>query len=150
MTLLLVLLVPVVAWAVARWAWRLQVRALELLGPGIAKAAGAPDQARMAEVVSVLVDDDSVLVGLGPARALSGRRRDGTARICESSVVLSVGERDQAPVARLARWQAAGAQVLVWRDGAQGTIELCQLQSGRSVRLPVVDATPGMGGAAAH
>ena len=138
MTLLLILSAPVVALLVARWAWRFHLRALRLLGPGLVTSAGVSAAARSAELVSVLVEDDIVLVGLRTVRAASTRQAGTTLRAPQSTLVLSLGGLRSASLARLERWQASQAPVLVWRNDTDNTLELCQLHTGQRVRLPVL------------
>jgi len=150
MTLLLVLSAPLFVMVVARWVWRFHLRALQALGPGLGGLAGASAAASMAEVVSVLVEDDTVLVGLRPY--LVGSRR-GSATIVRAPVtteVLSVEGQGCEAIARLERWQASGAPVLMWRDGAASAIELRQLHTGQRLRLPIVSTTTDNGHPASH
>jgi hypothetical protein len=138
MSLVLILSAPLIAVVVARWAWHFHLRALRLLGPGLANMAGAPAPVATAEVVSVLVQDGVVLVGLRPAQTDSARLAGTAIRVPESTVVLSLDGHGCDPIARLQRWQASGASVLHWRDDADNTVEFCQLHTGQRVRLPLL------------
>src|ERR1700687_4087196 len=111
MTLLLILCVPLIALVVGRWAWRLHLRALQVLGPGIARQAGVSAPASTTEVVSVMIEDDTVLVGLRSPRPGSARLPDTTFRTAESTLLLSLRSPECGQVARLQRWQASGASV---------------------------------------
>ena len=137
MTLLFILLAPLIAVVAARWTWRQHLRALHLLGPAFAARMGASTPPSSATVVSVLVVDDAVLVGLRPApRSTNGIRAAASGPV--STVVLSLrGDRGRS-VARLDRWEASGASILVWASGSDKTIGLCQLHTGQKVRLPMV------------
>jgi hypothetical protein len=141
MSLLFILSAPLIAMVVARWAWRFHLRALRALGPGIAAMAGAPAPVSTAEVVSVLVEGDTVLVGLRPAEAGSDDTSRLNLRAPVSTLVLSLAGEGYGPVARLERWHASGAPVLVWQDDGPDTVEFWQLQTGQGVRLPMVSRT---------
>jgi hypothetical protein len=121
---------PLIAALVARWVWRFHLRALRLIGPGVAALAGFP--ASTAEVVSVLVADDPVLVGL---------RHESTFRAAESTLVLSLDGHGSVEIARLQHWQASGAPLLVWRNDADDSVEFCQIHTGAHVRLHMVGGT---------
>jgi len=125
---------------VGGWAWRFHLRALQVLGPGLASQAGASMPASMAQVVSVMVEDDTVLVGLRACPAC-GQPAPPACQVPVSSIVVSVAGQGSGPVARLERWRASGAPVLVWRSGDDGSIELRQLHTGQRLRVPVVSAT---------
>jgi hypothetical protein len=127
MTLLLILSAPLIAVVVSRWAWRFHLRALSVLGPGLATMAGAPAPASTLEVVSVLVEDDTVMVGLRPAPTGPPHAAGTSLRAPVSTVVLSVAGVGCGPVARLQRWQASEAPVLVWHDRTDDAVDFCQL-----------------------
>jgi hypothetical protein len=122
MALLVVLCLPVLVVAVVWWAWRFHMHALWVLGPSLAVAAGVPGMISGAELDLVLVDGDSVLVGLHSHAA-------------DSQMVLSLAGRGNEPLARLQRWQVSHAQLLVWRDEREGDVEMVQLHTGQRVRL---------------
>jgi len=140
MTLLLILSAPLIVMLVARWVWRRHLQALQALGRGLASRAGAATTAAMAQVVSVLVAGDTVLVGLRACSARSGRVDTTSSEAPASSVVFSLAGQGWVAVPRLERWQASGAAVVVWRNEGVGTIEICQLQTGQRLRLPIVNA----------
>src|ERR1700694_4557593 len=93
MTLLMILSVPFIAVLVARWAWRLHLRALWALGPGLASLADASRPASSAQVVSVLVQDHTVLVGLRLATMGSAGVPRTLVRAPDSMLVLSLDGR---------------------------------------------------------
>jgi hypothetical protein len=149
-TLLVVVSLSLIAVAVARRAWRFHLRALEVLGPGLATRAGTRGVATMAEVVSVLVEAETVVVALRGRPAQSDHNGGTAAPEPVSTIVVSVAGHGCSPVARLQRWEASGATVLVAHDECDGTIEFRQLHTGQHLRLPVVSGSkagwgPGVG-----
>jgi hypothetical protein len=141
MALTLVLSAPLIVFAVARWAWRFHLRALRTLGPALVARAGVPAPASTTEVVSVLVEDDAVMVGLRPAGEGLPQVPGAAFRACVSTLVLSLEGHGRGPVARLQRWRASGAPLLVWWDAAEDSVEFCQLQTGQRVRLARVSGS---------
>jgi hypothetical protein len=141
MTLLFVLAAPLIAIAVARWAWWFHLRTLHVLGPALASQVGAAAPASMAQVVSVMVEDDNVLVGLRTSPPPPGQPAPRGHQAPVSTIVVSVRGQGSAAVARLDRWRASGAPVLVWRSGDDDTIEFRQLHTGQHLRVPVLSAT---------
>jgi hypothetical protein len=130
--ILLVGAAPIIALLVARWAWRFHLRALRLVAPVVAAQVGGT----AVEIASVLADDHSVLVGLRPSRT-------GTSPVLgmPSTLVLALDENGSSPVARLQRWQASSAPVLVWRNADDETIELWQLQTNQHMCFHVAAGT---------
>jgi hypothetical protein len=126
MILLLILILPVVAFEVARWAWRLQLRALDVLGPGLALSAGVSVSARTARLASVMVLDDTLLVGLRSDDELATVALEGADRTC---------------LDRLEHWRVSDASVLVWTDPVAEEVELWQLHTGQCVRLAMAGRT---------
>jgi hypothetical protein len=104
--LILLLMVPAAVFT-ARWAWRLQLQAAELLETApVHQRTGTP----RVRITAVLVADRSLLVGTSPAT------QDG---VCEPSArdQVIVGElcdsNDDATVAVLNNWRQAGTLVTV-------------------------------------
>jgi hypothetical protein len=138
MSLLFILLVPVIAIMVARWSWRQHLLALRVLRPSLANETGVSTPPKTATVVSVLVIDDTVLVGLRPAPTRRAQVMMAGLPAPVSTLLLSLDGNGCSSVARLERWQASEAPVLLWADGHANAIELCQLHTGQTVRLPLI------------
>ena len=145
MTVLFILLVPVVATVVARWTWRQHLLALHVLRPSLAHEAGVSTPPRSATVVSVLVIDNTVLVGLRPSLTRRAQATTAVSPAPASTLLLSLEGNGCSSVARLERWQASEAPVLVWADGRANAIELCQLHTGQTVRMPLIGEAPDRG-----
>jgi hypothetical protein len=132
------LVLPLMGVVIATAVWRLHLRALRLLGPSLADHAGIPGVLGMAQVVSVLVDGDSVLIGLRSAHPAGPTR----------TILLSIDGHDFAPAARLQRWQASGTALLHSHDAADGTVELRELHTGQHIRLHEIGPEPFLGNVA--
>jgi hypothetical protein len=125
-------LLPLLAVAIGSWAWRFHMHALLVLGPSLAVAAGVPGMVTGAEVDLVLVDDDSVLVGVRPQPGVACR---STSSDVHTPMVLSLSGQDDEALPRLLGWQASRAPVLVWRDHTAATVEMVELLTGRCLSL---------------
>lgn len=136
MELMLLLMTPAVMIVVATWAWRLHLRGLALVGPGLVREAGITMGAVTARVSTVLTVGDDVLVGI---RTTSPVPRHGHAAGSreerDSTTVLYLTGREPEFVARLQRWQVSRAPLLVWPDTGDGPVELHQLHTGQHVSL---------------
>jgi hypothetical protein len=137
-TLLFFVAAPFIVVFGARWAWRLQVDALGLVDPGLVTSAGVAAAPSQAEVLSVLVDDETVLMGIRSIGPGLVPRQESSLRVTECVLLLSIPERRCDAVARLQRWQASGAPALVRRQSADDTIEFRQVCTGQHVRLGLV------------
>jgi hypothetical protein len=136
--LILLVLLPIAGMLVARWAWRYQLQAL---GVACAALANLPDPTVAAreevELLSVLPDDSRVLVGY--QRTGAGDQPNQHSSV----VLLSLGADEQAVIARLQRWRASRAPLLLGWEGGGTQVEFYQSGSGRQVCLTVASDGPG-------
>ena len=128
----------VVIAGVGRWAWRFQMRAMNLVGFALGRRAGQPGTLVDVELTAVLPDHNgSVLIAFRPAGMKVDRRHASHQLPPASNLVLGLLDDEQIALARLTRWRSSAAPLLLWRDPTGDLVELSQLQTGQSVRLPV-------------
>jgi len=130
-----IVLAPLIVLA-ARLVWLNGQRLLDVTRTGFSWLAGRVGVAADVQLTSVLVDGPTVLIGFRPAVA------------GHDHLLLSPDSDSQATIARLRRWAASGATVVMWRDRIVGRVELSHLRSGQQVTLTVIPdpvATAGEG-----
>jgi hypothetical protein len=139
MTLWLIVLVPL-TFAVAGWAWRYQHQVLSITGTGLAQIVGRPGTVADVQLTSLLVDEPTVLIGLQPAGMAPQRpgRPMGPSSRLPLHLLMCLDTDPQAGIARLRRWQASGAPVVMWRDLGGYRVELSNSHSGQQIALTVI------------
>lgn len=142
--LLFLLLAAVVIVPVARWAWRFQRRAQHLAALGLIDMVGRPGKLVDVTLAGLLREDDVVLAAFRPVGMAAGGN-NGRPLPPPTTLMLSVREQDPSSVARLERWHAGVAHLLLWRQRDGRMVELTQIHTGHQVRLPVL-TEPGPSG----
>jgi hypothetical protein len=124
---------------VSTWAWRLQMRAMHVVGLRLASMAGKPGTLVDVELTAVLPDHHStLLIAFRPAGMRVRPDHDSSSLPPASTLVLSLPD-DQQTLARLTRWQTSAAPILLWRDATGEQVEFSQMQTHQTVRLRVQD-----------
>jgi hypothetical protein len=144
--IVVLLLVAIVAVSVpvARWAWRFQRQAHDLAASRIVDMVGKPGALVDVTLAGVLGQDGAALIAFRPAGALV-ENCDGRRPIPPTTLLLSLPDGDESVLARLRRWHASGARLLLWRQQDGRTVELTHIHTREHVKLPVL-LTPAPSG----
>jgi hypothetical protein len=139
MVLWLIVLSPLI-FLVSGWAWRYQLRVLNVTRAGAARVAGRPGTVTDVQLTSVLIDGPIALIGFEAATTASHAGPSSLAPTPRhrQSLVVSLDPDAEACIAALQEWEASGVPVVMWRDGSGGRLELSLLRSGQRVGLCVV------------
>jgi hypothetical protein len=135
--LLLLVAIVVASVPIARWAWRFQRQAHDLAASRLVDLVGKPGALVDVTLTGVLRQDAAALVGFRPAGAMA-ESCDGRRPIPPTTLVLSLPDDDVAVLARLQRWHASGARLLLWRQRDGRMVELTNIHTRDQVKLPVL------------